>query len=104
MPVVIDALRLSYWSAPNESWVMEARLPFATHLFLTGVSALDSEFVNDLRRFVTYQPEPRVAEGYVNAVPQIQALLHPLIAAQPDERKKAILAEIDRLGVIFDKT
>jgi hypothetical protein len=102
-PEAIDALRQSYWSAPNESWVMEARLPFATRLYLAGAPGFDSEYLDDLRRFATYPPANQVAETYAQTAPQIQALLHPLIAAQPDARKKAILAEIDRLGVIFDQ-
>ena len=100
---VVDELRLSYWSAPNESWVIDARLPFATRLYLAGVAGFDSEYLGDLRRFATYQPAGQVAKTYARTAPQIQALLHPLIAAQPDARKRVILDEIDRLGVAFDR-
>ena len=101
-PAVIDALRLSFWSAPNESWVMESRLPFATRLYLAGVTGFEAEYRDDLARFADYQPGNQVAATYVNVAPRIQALLHPLIAGQPEKRKKEIIAEIDRLGLLFD--
>jgi hypothetical protein len=101
-PAAIDALRLSYWSNPNESWVMEARLPFATRLYLAGAAGFESEYLDDLRRFATYEPAKQVAAAYVATAPRIQALLHPLIAGQAEARKMAIAAEIDRLGVVFD--
>lgn len=102
IPAAVDALRLSYWSAPNESWVMVARLPFATRLYLAGVAGFESEYMEDLRRFATFESTYQVAATYVAIAPRIQALLHPLIAAQTEPRKKAIVAEIDRLGLIFD--
>jgi hypothetical protein len=100
-PAAINALRLSYWSAPDEGWLMEARLPFATELYLAGVTSFENEYLDDLRRFATYEPGGRVAATYVATTPRIQALLHPLIAAQPERRKMGIVAEIDRLGMLF---
>jgi hypothetical protein len=58
--------------------------------------------MEDLRRFATFESTYQVAATYVAIAPRIQALLHPLIAAQTEPRKKAIVAEIDRLGLIFD--
>ena len=100
-PTTIDALRLSYWAAPNEGWVMEARLPFATRLYLAGVAGFESEYLDDLRRFADYEPINQVAATYIDIDARIQALLHPMIASQPEARKKAIVAEIDRLGLRF---
>lgn len=99
---VVDALRLSEWSAPNESWILEPRLAFATQLYLAGVGGFEKEYHDDLSRFANYERAGRVAQAYVAAPATVQALMHPLIVAQPDARKKSILAEIDRLGVIFD--
>ena len=101
-PAAIDALRLSYWSAPSESWVMAARLPFATRLYLAGAPGFESEYLDDLGRFAAYEPSNQVAATYVDTEPRIRSLLHPLIAAQPEKRKKEIVAEIDRLGLLFD--
>jgi hypothetical protein len=101
-PAAIDALRLSYWSAPNESWILGARLPFATRLYLAGVSGFESEYLEDLRRFATFEPAGQVAATYIKTVPRIRALLHSLIEAQPENRKKATVVEIDRLGLLFD--
>jgi hypothetical protein len=101
-PMAIEALRLSYWCAPNENWVIEARLPFATRLYLAGATEFEAEYRDDLQRFATYEPGAQVAATYVAIDPRIRALLHPLIAVQPEKRKKAIVAEIDRLGLLFD--
>jgi hypothetical protein len=101
-PTAINALRLSYWAAPNESWVMDARLPFATRLYLAGVTGFETEYIDDLRRFATYEPADKVAATYVATPPRIKALLHPLIADQIEIRKKDIVAGIDRLGMLFD--
>jgi hypothetical protein len=102
LPGAVDALRLSYWSAPSESWVMEARLSFATRLYLADVPGFETEYLEDLRRFATYEPTNQVAKTYAETASRIKALLHPLIVAQPEPRKKAMVAEIDRLGLLFD--
>jgi hypothetical protein len=96
----IDALRLSYWSAP--SWVVDARLPFATQPYLTGVAGLEAEHFEDLRRFASYEPIAQVAAIYAATAPSFQALLHSLIAAQPQSREKEIVTAIDRLELFFD--
>jgi hypothetical protein len=101
---VVDELRWSYWSTPNEGWIMEARLPFATMLYLADVSGLEAEFIGDLWRYANYEPEDQVAAIYVKTTPRVKALLRPLIEAQPDARKKAVVAEIDRLGVVFTRS
>lgn len=98
----VEALRLSYWAAPNESWVIEARLPFATRLYLAGAKGFESEYLDDLRNFAMYEPTTRVAATYVATEPRVRTLLHPLIARQAEKRKKEIVAEIDRLGMLFD--
>jgi hypothetical protein len=97
---VVAKLRWSYWSTPNEGWIMEARLPFATMLYSANVSGLEAEYLSDLWRYANYEPEDRVAANYARTTPRVQAVLRPLIEAQPDARKKAIVAEIDRLGVV----
>jgi hypothetical protein len=101
-PATIDALHMSYRSAPNESWIIEARLPFATRLYLAEVPGFDIEYLNDLSRYATYEPEDQVAETYVRSASRVRALLRPLIADQSDSRKEAISADIDRLGATFE--
>jgi hypothetical protein len=98
----VEALKLSYWSAPNESWVMAARLPFATRLFLAGASGFEAEYRDDLRRFADYEPADQVAATYVATPARIKALLRPMIADQPGDRRNAIVALMDRQGLVFD--
>jgi hypothetical protein len=100
---VIEALRLSYWSTPNESWIIEARLPFATQLYLAGVTGFEREYGDDLRHYAGFQSTRQVAATYVDTSGPIRKLIHPLIEAQPESRKKAIIEEIDRLGVDFER-
>ena len=100
---VTDALRASYWTAPSEGWIIESRLPFATDLVLAGSSGFETEYVDDLRRFTTFETTSRVAAAYVALTPSVRRRLRPLIDAETDARKKAILAEIDRLGVDYQR-
>jgi hypothetical protein len=100
--LVIDLLRLSYWTAPSEAWVLLPRLNFATKFYLAGVSGFDAEYDADLRRYVANAPINQVAMSYVASDPRLRPRLRPLIAAEPDLRGNAIVAEIDRLGVDFE--
>ena len=100
---VVDALRVSYWAAPNEGWIIEARLAFATNLYLAGVTGFEMEYLDDLRRFASFESTGRVASAYVALASQLRAQMHPLIDAQSEARKKAIVAEIDRLGVDYSR-
>jgi hypothetical protein len=100
---VTDALRTSYWTASSEGWIIESRLPFATDLVLAGASGFETEYVDDLRRFVSFESTGRVAAAYVALPLPVRRRLRPLIGAEPEWRKKAILAEIDRLGVDYQR-
>jgi hypothetical protein len=97
----LDALRLSYWAAPAESWIVFARLPFATGLYLAGASGFENEYLEDLRHYVDWERADRVAHTYVATDPRIRALLHPLIAEQPERRRKELVALIDQFGMVF---
>jgi hypothetical protein len=100
---VVDALRASYWTAPSEGWIIESRLPFATNLVLAGVGGFETEYVDDLRRFAAFETTSRVAAAYVALPPPVRQRMRPLIDGQPERRKKAILAEIDRLGLDYER-
>jgi hypothetical protein len=100
---VTDALRASYWTAPSEGWIIESRLPFATDLVLARAGSFETEYDDDLRRFVAFESTGRVAAAYAALTPPVRHRLRPLIGAEPETRKKAILAEIDRLGVDYQR-
>ncbi len=100
---VIDALRVSYWAAPSEGWIMEPRLVFATNLYLAGVSGFETEYLGDLGRFASFASPSRVVAAYVMIASQLRAQMHPLIDGQSEARKKAIVAESDRLGVDYSR-
>jgi hypothetical protein len=97
----IDALRASYWAAPSEGWIITPRLAFATNLYLAGVTGFETEYFDDLSRFTSFEPTSRVASAYVATPSQVRALFRRSIDAQRKARKKAIVAEIDRLGVDY---
>jgi len=100
---VVDALRVSYWTAPSEGWIIEPRLTFATNLTLAGVTGFEMEYLDDLRRFASFESTSRVAAAFVAVASKLRAQMRPLIDAQPQARKKAIVAEIDRLGVDYTR-
>ncbi len=99
----IDALRVSYRAAPSEGWIIEPRLVFATNLYLAGVAGFETEYSGDLRRFASFESTSRVAAAYVTLSSHLSAQFRRLIDAQPQARKKAIVAEIDRLGVDYTR-
>lgn len=99
----IDALRASYRAAPSEGWIIEPRLAFATNLYLAGVTGFEADYFGDLARFTSFESTSRVAAGYVAMPSQVRAQLRQQIDAQPKARKKAIVAEIDRLGVDYGR-
>jgi hypothetical protein len=99
----IDALRVSYWAAPSEGWIIEPRLVFATNLYLAGVTGFETEYLGDLRRFASFESTNRVAAAYVALSSQLGGQFRRQIDAQPQARKKAIVAEIDRLGVDYTR-
>ena len=101
MASAIGALRASYWAAPSEGWIIEPRLAFATNLYLAGVTGFEAEYLRDLRRFASFESTSRVAAAYVAMSSQVRAQFRPPIDGQPEARKKAIVAEIDRLGVDY---
>jgi hypothetical protein len=98
---VITALRLSYALAPNESWIIEPRILFATFMYVRGEKTFEAQYRRDLELFSTFMPTRAVAAKYVNSPPAVRTFLHSAILDQPDERQKAIIGEIDNLGVVF---
>lgn len=100
---VTGALRASYWAAPSEGWIIEARLTFATNLYLAGATGFETEYLDDLRRFASFEPTNRVAAAYVAIASRVRARMRPLVDSQPETRRKAIVAEIDRLGVDYSR-
>jgi len=98
---VSESLQLSYWSAPNEAWIIENRLRLATHLYLSGERSIEQDYVRDLRNFVAYESPNQIARSYVKAAPSIRALLNPIIAALAEPRKAAVVDKIDQGGLIF---
>lgn len=100
---VIGDLRMSYRTAPSEAWILEPRLAFATSLRLAGAGGFETEYLGDLGRFAAYEPIAKVAAAYAETAPPVRTSLHTLIEAQSDVRKTAIIAEIDRLGVDFER-
>jgi hypothetical protein len=99
MGPIVDQLRLSYETAPNEAWVIEPRLGFATNLYLAGAVGFETEYLNDLRLFTSFESVGQVAATYVKIPPRARVLLGSLIDSAPEPRRKAITAEIDRLSV-----
>jgi len=97
----VEALRMSYRTAPGEAWVLETRLGFATDLTLSGVVGFETEYLADLRRFAAFEPASKVAAAFVAIAQPARKRLRPLIDALPDAGKKAIISEIDALGVDY---
>jgi len=96
---ILNQLRLSYGTAPNEAWVIEPRLAFATNLYLAGAVGFETEYLNDLRLFTSFESAGQVAAAYVKMPPRARVLLQSSIDSEPEPRKKAITAEIDRLSI-----
>lgn len=97
----IDDLKLSYWTAPSEAWILEPRLAFATPLYVAGVTGFETEYLEDLRRFISFEPAGRVAEAFVANAEPVRDRMRPFVDALPDARRKAVVEAIDGLGVDY---
>jgi hypothetical protein len=101
MGAIVDDLRMSYWTAPSEAWIVEPRLTFATDLYLAGETGFETEYLDDLRRFASFEPPSKVAEAFVAISQPVRERMRPLIDALPDARRKTIITEIDGRGVDY---
>lgn len=98
---VVDDLRMSYWTAPNEGWIVEPRLAFTTDLILSGVAGFEAEYLDDLRQFVAFEPASRVAATFVETSRPVRERLRAIIDRLPDAHRKTLIEEIDALGVDY---
>ena len=92
---------MSYWTAPNEGWIVEPRLAFTTDLILSGVAGFEAEYLDDLRRFVAFEPASRVAATFVETSRPVRERLRAIIDRLPDAHRKTLIEEIDALGVDY---
>jgi hypothetical protein len=98
---VVDDLRMSYWTTPSEGWIVEPRLDFATGLLGSGVTGFEAEYLEDLRRFASFEPASRVGAAFVETSPPVRARMRSIIDTLPETHKKTIIGEIDALGVDY---
>ena len=94
----------SYWTAPSE---LGHRIPLARSRpisFWRALSGFETEYVDDLRRFAAFESTSAASPPPMSRCRRrCAARLRPLIEGEPETRKKAILAEIDRLGVDYQR-
>ena len=103
-PRVLEGLKRSALFAPSESWVLAPRLDAVAKLSAAGIGALDLQYGADLRQFVTQEAVGAVAAAYVAHDDVLRRRMRPIIEAQSARRRKAIIGEVDRLGVDFVKS
>lgn len=83
------------WSTtPSATGNIEARPPFATSLRSSEVARFEAKYLSDLERFVTHKPADRAGATHAATTPHVKALLHPLIDAETDARKKTMIAAL----------
>ncbi|MCO5091019.1 hypothetical protein [Bosea sp. (in: a-proteobacteria)] len=102
---VHSALMRSYWLAPAEGWILDMRARFVASRVEAGDDELASALSGDLLKIAEHYAPRDIAAFYVAAGPKTRALLATHIRRQPDReptrRRRAIIAQIDMLGVTF---
>jgi hypothetical protein len=95
---VVQALRMSYWTAPNEGWVMLPRIVFAAPLQAAGVPLLAAEFGDDLRNTVLYGASEDVVALRAMLPDALQPKVDRLVAALPETHRSALDDAFARAG------
>ena len=95
------ALRLSYWAAPSEKWIIEARSRFVGARIDAGETGLLTELGGDLWRIAAMFSEPEIAAFFTESGPRTRALMVPFILKEPERRRRAVVEAIDKRGVSF---
>jgi hypothetical protein len=87
-------------AAPNLSVIgvgmMQAPPALAMNPYLAGGTRCETAYLSDPRWVRSDELARQFAATYVETASKAPAPLHSLIDAQPDERKNAAVAEIDR--------
>ncbi len=58
-----------------------------------------TEFLEDLRVMTTYAPPDAVAKSYINANPEVRGMIAEILDGFPKEKREAVIAYAERLGV-----
>ena len=92
-------------AAPNLSVIgvgkMQAPAALAMNPYLARVTGFETAYLSDPRWVRSDELARQFAAAYVETASKAPALLHSLIDAQPDERKKAVVAAVERHGRDF---
>jgi hypothetical protein len=76
--------------------MMQAPLALVTNAYLAGVTGCETEYLSDTRRNRSDELARQFAAAHEETASGAPAPLHSPIDAQPDERKNAVVAEVDR--------
>lgn len=92
-------------AAPNLSVIgvgkMQAPPALAMNPYLARVTGFETAYLSDPRWVRSDELARQFAAAYVETASKAPAPLHSLIDAHPDERKKAVVAVVERHGRDF---
>jgi len=78
---LIGMVRASYWTAPNEAWVIKNRLAFVGRLIGAGIDELRPDFAIDVRKLLTRGHIDDAAAAYAAASPAVLPLYDAALGA-----------------------
>jgi hypothetical protein len=81
--------------------MMQARLALAINPYLARVTGFETAYLSGPRRVRSVELARQFASVYMETASKAPAPLHSLIGPQPDERKKAVVAEVERHDRVF---
>lgn len=87
-PEVVDMLRMSYWTTPNEISVMRPRIRFASALYANGIEEIAGELQGDIRGLVLWGHDGEL-EALVPAAPDAVAPFYEKAARLVSGRRRA---------------
>lgn len=99
LPTAFEYLRLSYWTAPSEGWIVRARVDFASRLLGAGVKDVEPDLRSDIRTLVNFDTNNNIAAMFLAAPEPARAIYGEWIELLPAERKQSLSRTLERRGV-----
>jgi hypothetical protein len=96
---VIHALKNSYLNAPNEGWVIRARIPFAATLYAAGLPSTEADLILDIDRLLSRGSSAEIALLYKLTSSAGRTLFEHSILRLSPERQSTIRLAIEKLGI-----
>ena len=93
-----EAVRLSYWLAPNDGWITRARVDFSSRLYGAGLKDVEAELRSDIRMLVRFDSNNNIADLLETAPESVRPIYREWIAVLPQGKRNSLARTLERRG------